>query len=95
MPWVKIIKESAKSMKCDLCKRERNNGYKDHYEEHIKPPRTLNICKSCHCSLHKSPYAYKPPLDDLHKMLIKQGAVQTKKLEDGTSYYHWHNPEVR
>lgn len=26
--------------------------WEDHFEEHLKPPRKVNICDSCHSKLH-------------------------------------------
>ncbi len=34
-------------MSCEVCGSQKN-VFPDHYEEHVEPPRVIDICKSCH-----------------------------------------------
>jgi len=38
---------------CDIC-GSQTNTFLNHYEEHIDPPRKINICRSCHIVVHTS-----------------------------------------
>lgn len=54
-----------RELQCDFCGRydgepvELFDGpsyaqvYRNHFEDHLEPPRTVNICHSCHTSLHR------------------------------------------
>lgn len=62
--WMKPIKVD-KNLRCDFCGRYEGQKVKNslgiptyitilvnHYEQHLDPPRTVNICTSCHAALH-------------------------------------------
>ena len=40
-------------MLCEICKKREANLL-NHYEEHIIPPRIVNICFACHNRIHRN-----------------------------------------
>lgn len=60
-----LLPSLSKEKRCDFCSRydgePRQQFYglsfvsvwMNHFEEHISPPRTVNICDSCHTSIHR------------------------------------------
>jgi len=39
-------------VKCGVCGKV-GKGYSNHREDHVVPPRELNICLGCHCRVHE------------------------------------------
>lgn len=38
-------------MSCEFC-NSTEKLYLNHFEEHVNPPRKIDICKSCHTKIH-------------------------------------------
>lgn len=37
-------------VKCEFCDNEAD--FTNHYEQHLNPPRRINVCRACHMRIH-------------------------------------------
>jgi len=86
-------------IKCDLCGSD-DHVLGNHYEEHMNPPRTLNICLTCHSALpdHSGPKrglrsetkeirVFVPKsIDDWLTELVEEGELGNTKSEIVRTY---------
>lgn len=71
---------SCEQLSCEICGSQKS-VFPDHYEEHIDPPREINICRSCHTGIHtKHTRKRSGPQPRNIRKLIKLGGSQVVTL---------------
>lgn len=65
---------------CEIC-REKPADFINHYEEHLDPPRSVNVCRGCHSSIPAHHQPGNPIAYAVYKYNIIDGIF--KVLNDG------------